>query len=623
MAMEDREAVEGEVRIHSKSSGDKIGTDGLFSQLKDLVSHIEHELQVRQEELEVQSEELEVQNQELRESYDALQKSEAISSRLALIVESSDAAIISKSLDGVIASWNTGAEKIFGYTANEIIGKNISILVPPGHYDELPDILHRIKYGEHIEHYETVRMRKDGTLVEVSVTVSPVKDKAGTVVGASSIKRDISKEKHLEKALQVRQEELEVQAEELEVQNQELRENNDALQRSEAINSFFTAIIESSDDAIISKSLDGSIMSWNASAERMFGYTADEVIGKNVSLLVPPGHDDEIPGILGRIKNGLCVEHLETVRMSKEGKLIDVSITISPIKNKSGMIIGASSIKRDITERKRSEEALQQKQEELEVQAEELEVQNEEIITNNNEIQDAKMQAELFLDLMGHDISNMHQIAMGQLELAQVIMGENGRLEQDNKELIDTSVSVLKRSAQLVENVRKLQKIRAGDFKLESIDVCRLIADVVEENSLGYGKINVISHPGNTYFVRANPLLKDVFTNIIGNAIKHSKGKASISVDVNKIDKNGHTLCLISIEDDGPGIPDELKEKIFHRFNRGQTDVKGTGLGLYLVRTMIHNFGGQVKVENRIPGDYKLGSRFLVYLPVAEDKNVE
>ena len=187
-------------------------------------------------------------------------------------------------------------------------------------------------------------------------------------------------------------------------------------------------------------------MSWNASAERMFGYSADEVIGKNVSLLVPPGHDDEIPGILVRIKNGLRVEHLETVRMGKEGKLIDVSITISPIKNKSGMIIGASSIKRDITERKISEAALQQKREELEVQAEELEVQNEEIITNNNEIQDAKMQAELFLDLMGHDISNMHQIAMGQLELAQVIMGENGRLEQDNEELIDTSVSVLKRS---------------------------------------------------------------------------------------------------------------------------------------------------------------------------------
>ena len=98
MAMEDREAIEGKVRIHSKSSGDNIGTDGLFSQLKDLVSHIEHELQVRQEELEVQAEELEVQNQELRESYDALQKSEAISSRLALIVESSDAAIIRESL---------------------------------------------------------------------------------------------------------------------------------------------------------------------------------------------------------------------------------------------------------------------------------------------------------------------------------------------------------------------------------------------------------------------------------------------------------------------------------------------------------------------------------------------
>ena len=469
---------------------------------------------------------------------------------------------------------------------------------------------------------KTVRISKDGKLINVSVTVSPVKDKSGKIVGASSIKRDISKQKQLEEALQMGQEELEVQAEELEVQNQELRENYGALQKSEEMSSRLAAIVESSDNAIISKSLDGMITSWNSGAERMFGYSAGEVMGKNVSILVPPGHIDEIPGILERIKNGELVDHYETVRMCKDGKLIDVSVTVSPIKNKSGKIVGASSIKRDITAQKHYEKLLQIKQEELEVQAEELEVQNEEIISNNNEIQDAKMQAELFLDLMGHDISNMHQIAMGQLELAQDIMGENGKLERDEKEFIDTSIEVLRRSAMLVENVRKLQKVRSGDLKFEPIDVCKLIANVIDENSLGSGSISISYSSNNGYFVRANPLLKDVFANIIGNSIKHSKGTASIKVEVNGVNENGNTLCCISVEDDGPGIPDEMKEKVFHRFNRGQTKVKGTGLGLYIVKTLVDSFGGQVKIENRIPGDYTKGSKFLVYLPVAEEAHV-
>ena len=129
-------------------------TDNLFNQLKELVLYIEHEMQEKQEELEVQAEELEVQNQELRENYTALHRSEELSSRLAAIVESSDDAIISKSLDGMITSWNAGAEKMFGYSASEVMGKNVSILVPPGHIDEIPGILNKIKNGERVDHYE-------------------------------------------------------------------------------------------------------------------------------------------------------------------------------------------------------------------------------------------------------------------------------------------------------------------------------------------------------------------------------------------------------------------------------------------------------------------------------------
>ena len=218
--------------------------------------------------------------------------------------------------------------------------------------------------------------------------------------------------------------------------------------KAEAINSRLSSIVESSDDAIMSKSLDGVITSWNTGAERMFGYNANEVLGKHVSILVPPGQIDEIPGILNRIKKYKLAEteHYQTLRMRKDGTLINISVTVWPIKDKSGMIAGASSIKRDITEKKQMEKALQEKQEELEIQAEELEVQNEELIYNNLELKEAKMQSELYLDLMGHDISNMHHIALSQLELAHEIMAEEGKLEGKEQELIDTPLQTLERS---------------------------------------------------------------------------------------------------------------------------------------------------------------------------------
>jgi PAS domain S-box-containing protein len=250
-------------------------------------------------------------------------KAEDAAARLAAIIEASDDAIVSKALNGIIKTWNAGAERLFGYTAEEVIGRPITILIPPDHIDEEPAILERIRRGEHVDHYETVRRRKDGSLIEISLSVSPIKDAAGRVTGASKVARDISERVKVEEAEQ-----------------------------------HLAAIVESSDDAIISKDLNGIITSWNAGAQRLYGYTAEEVIGNPVTILMPPEHQDEEPVILERIRQGERIDHYETVRRRKDGSLVDVSLSVSPLKDRHGRIIGSSKIARDISERKRAQNEL-------------------------------------------------------------------------------------------------------------------------------------------------------------------------------------------------------------------------------------------------------------------------
>jgi PAS domain S-box-containing protein len=250
---------------------------------------------------------------------------------LASIIETADDAIISKTLDGIITSWNNGAERIFGYTAKEAVGQPVTMLIPADHLDEEPTILARLRAGERMEHYETVRVRKDGTLVNISLTVSPIRGPDGTIVGASKIARDITDRRRAEENL---------------------------LQTA--------AIVENSDDAIISKNLDGIILSWNPGAERLYGYTAAETIGQSVTMLIPPDRPDEEPRILEQIARGERVDHYETVRRRNDGTLIDVSLTVSPVRDTSGRIIGASKIARDITERKRAERELREQAEIIE-----------------------------------------------------------------------------------------------------------------------------------------------------------------------------------------------------------------------------------------------------------------
>ncbi|MEC5215527.1 diguanylate cyclase (GGDEF)-like protein/PAS domain S-box-containing protein [Actimicrobium sp. GrIS 1.19] len=240
------------------------------------------------------------------------------------LIESSDDAIISKDMAGNVTSWNAGAEALFGYSAEEMIGRSLLVLFPFERRDEETLILNKILAGEKVENFETVRRHRDGHLIDVSVTISPIRDGAGRIIGASKIARDVS---------------------------ERLALTVTALQ--------FEAIVASSDDAIISKSLDGTILSWNAGAQAMFGFTACDMIGQSIHLLVPRERQAEENDILLQLRAGQKVDHIETVRRRKDGRLIDVSVTSSPIRNTRGKIIGASMIARDITAQKRAEARLQ------------------------------------------------------------------------------------------------------------------------------------------------------------------------------------------------------------------------------------------------------------------------
>ena len=237
---------------------------------------------------------------------------------LAKVVDSSDDAIVSKDLNSIIVSWNHSAERMFGYTADEAIGQSIRMIIPKDRQGEEDEVLASVRAGRGITHFETIRQRKDGTLIPISLTVSPVYDDDGQIIGASKIARDISERKQADLASRR-----------------------------------LAAVVTSSDDAIVTKSLQGIITSWNPAAERIFGYTEAEAIGQSIRMLIPADRQTEEDTVLARIRAGEAIEHYETIRLRKDGSPISISLTVSPLRNDAGEIIGASKIARDITEQVR------------------------------------------------------------------------------------------------------------------------------------------------------------------------------------------------------------------------------------------------------------------------------
>jgi PAS domain S-box-containing protein len=256
--------------------------------------------------------------------------------QLLAIGDSSDDAIISETLDGVITSWNRGAEQIFGYTAAEVVGQHISLITPEDRRAEDDDVRARLRRNERIGRFESVRRTRDGRLVPVSLTVSAVRDVRGAIIGAWNVARDLTER-----------------------------------QSTEELRAWLAAVVDSSDDAIVSKTLDGVITSWNRGAERIFGYSAAEAVGRHISLIIPEDRRAEEDDVLARLRRGDRVDHFETVRRTRDGRFVPISLTVSPVRDAHGAMMGASKVARDITERRLAEEALRRARDELEARVRE------------------------------------------------------------------------------------------------------------------------------------------------------------------------------------------------------------------------------------------------------------
>ncbi len=233
---------------------------------------------------------------------------------------------------------------------------------------------------------------------------------------------------------------------------------------------------------------------------------------------------------------------------------------------------------------------------------------------------DAKAQAELYLDLMGHDINNMNQVGLGNLEIALEKLKEEGRIEVKDSELLEKPLRVIQDSSRLIDNVRKLRSAKSKEYQLQPIDLREVLESVKAQFSKVNGRHITINYTPIESHVLATGLVKDVFVNIVGNAIKHSDANKPLEINITQthVYDTDESYHKIIIEDNGPGIPDESKNRIFNRFERGNTKAIGKGLGLYLVKTLVHDFDGNIWVEDCVQGDHTKGAKFVVMLPAVE-----
>jgi PAS domain S-box-containing protein len=349
------------------------------------------------------------------------------------------------------------------------------------------------------------------------------------------------------------------------------------------------SLIESSLDPLVTISPDGVITDVNKATEAVTGYSRHRLINTDFcDYFTEPEKAKE--GYRTAFKQGSVKDYALEIR-HKDGRITPVIYNASVYRDESGRVIGVFAAARDITERKQAENALQ----------------------------DAKDQVELYVDLMGHDINNMNQVSMGFLELAHNIIEMEGMLGEDNIILLDKAMDSLKSSSQLIDNVRKLQRERIGLYEPEVLDVGRMIEDVEKQFHVIPGRdVRITCAATGDCIVKANALLKDVFTNLIGNAVKHSKGALMVNVLVRRVTYNAKPCCRIDVEDDGPGIPDALKNTLFDRLSLTTTRAKGKGFGLCLIKMLVDDYRGKFWVEDRVAGDHTKGARFVVVLPAVE-----
>jgi PAS domain S-box-containing protein len=444
---------------------------------------------------------------------------------------------------GVIQIVNNQAEAIFGYTRGELIGKKIELLIPN-------------KFQKNHEHHRTVffekpktrgmgtgldlfAVKKNGMEFPVEISLSPIKTETGILVSAAI--RDITIRKEEERKI-----------------------------------SQLATIIENSGDAIISKNLDGTILTWNKGAEKILGYTFDEVYGKHISFLFPKELVEEEKIIMSKILRGEYIDQYETIRVKKDQTPIQVSITVSPIKDKNGKVVAVSKILRDVTKTKEEEEKLR-KYAILESKSKEM---------------------EQFAYVASHDLREPLLTIKNYMKLFLKNYGE--AVDEESRRYIESVVKAADRMDVLIHSI--LDYSRLSQLKeLEKVDTAILIKEIEADLNALISSTHAKIIVGPVPIIKAYPLeLKLLFQNLITNAIKFRK--KDISPEIHISASNTGSMWQFEVKDNGIGIADENKEKVFHMFKRlhSKNEYEGTGIGLAHCKKIVELHNGTIFIESQL-----------------------
>jgi PAS domain S-box-containing protein len=477
---------------------------------------------------------------------------------LAAIVETSDDAIVSKSLDGIIRSWNVAAERVFGYTADQAVGRHISLIIPPERLAEEEQIVQRLRAGERVDHFETVRVRSDGRRIPVSLTISPIKDDAGVVVGASKIARDISARKEAESLVREKEERLRLATRTGKVG---IWEWDPATNR----------------------------MIWTDSLYTIHGMGQSEFDGTFAAFqrLIHPDDREFVERRLLRCLRDRTACELEFRSITPDGRLVWIYSSVISVEDESRplRLVGASL---DITDRRHAEESLKV----------------------------ADRRKDEFLATLAHELRN----PLAPIWTAAQVLKLKGTSDPDlhwSSEIIDRQ---MRHMVRLLEDLLDVSRISQNKLVLrkEPVDIATVIRVAVETSRPaidGARHTLVVDLPSQPIRLHGDPVrLAQVFSNLLNNAANYMREGGRIALNVKQ---HGHRVT-VSVHDEGIGITPEMRPHLFQIFSRGSSELRhaqsGLGIGLSLSRALVELHGGTI--EARSEGADK-GSEFIVTLPLA------